>query len=137
MQITLEDHSDKVLAAMESACAAALETCGLAAENYAKKLCPVAEENGGTLRNSISHTVDMAEKAAFVGTNVEYAAYVELGTGIYYEGEGGRHTAWTYKDHKGNYHLVHGQRAKPYIKPAVADHAAQYTRIIEQELKGK
>lgn len=137
MQITLEDHSDEVLEALESACLKALETCGLVGEGYAKKLCPVAEENGGTLRNSISHTVDMAEKAAFVGTNVEYAAYVELGTGIYYEGEGGRHTAWTYKDHNGNYHLVHGQRAQPYIKPAISDNADKYKKIIEQTLKGK
>lgn len=134
MQITLEDHSDEVLAAMESACLKALETCGLASERYAKKLCPV---DTGDLRDSITHTVSDGEKAAYVGTNSEYSVYVECGTGIYYEGEGGRHTAWTYKDHKGNYHLVHGQRAKPYIKPAVADHAEQYKKIIEQTLKGK
>lgn len=119
---------------MESACLKALETCGLAGERYAKKLCPVDTSN---LRDSITHKVSDSEKAAYIGTNNEYAVYVECGTGIYYEGEGGRHTAWTYKDHKGNYHLVHGQRAKPYIKPAVADHAEQYKKIIEQELKGK
>lgn len=134
MQITLEDHSDEVLAAMESACLKALETCGLAGERYAKKLCPVDTSD---LQNSITHTVSDEEKTAYIGTNSEYAVYVECGTGIYYEGEGGRHTAWTYKDHKGNYHLVHGQRAKPYIKPAVADHAEQYKKIIEQTLKGK
>lgn len=134
MQITLEDHSDEVLAAMESACLKALETCGLVGVGYAKKLCPV---DTGNLRNSITHTVSDSEKAAYIGTNSEYAVYVECGTGIYYEGEGGRHTAWTYKDHKGNYHLVHGQRAKPYIKPAVADHAEQYKKIIKQELKGE
>lgn len=134
MKITLEDHSDEVLEALESACQRALEKCGLVGEGYAKKLCPV---DTGDLQNSITHTVSDEEKTAYIGTNSEYAVYVECGTGIYYEGEGGRHTAWTYKDHKGNYHLVHGQRAKPYIKPAVADHAAQYTRIIEQELKGK
>ena len=134
MKITLDDHSDEVLSALEAALARGLEKCGLVGEGYAKKLCPV---DTGNLRNSITHTVIDSEKAAYIGTNSEYAVYVECGTGIYYEGEGGRHTAWTYKDHKGNYHLVHGQRAKPYIKPAVADHAAQYTRIIEQELKGK
>ena len=57
------------------------------------------------------------------------------GTGVYYPG--GRQTPWTYQDANGDWHLTHGQRAKPYIKPAVADHAAQYNRIIEQELKGK
>lgn len=132
MQITLEDHSDEVLAAMESACLKALETCGLAGERYAKKLCPV---DTGNLRNSITHTVSDSEKAAYIGTNIEYAVYVECGTGIYYPG--GRQTPWTYQDENGDWHLTHGQRAKPYIKPAVADHAAQYNRIIEQELKGK
>lgn len=134
MKIIFDDHSDEVLSALDAALARGLEKCGLVAEGYAKKLCPVDTSN---LRDSITHKVSDSEKAAYIGTNNEYAVYVECGTGIYYEGEGGRHTAWTYKDHKGNYHLVHGQRAKPYIKPAVADHAAQYNKIIEQELKGK
>ena len=132
MKITLEDHSDEVYKELEAACQRALEKCGLVAEGYAKKLCSV---DTGNLRNSITHTVSDSEKAAYIGTNSEYAVYVESGTGIYYPG--GRQTPWTYQDENGNWHLTHGQRAKPYIKPAVADHAAQYTRIIEQELKGK
>lgn len=133
MKIIFDDHSDEVLSALEAALARGLEKCGLVAEGYAKKLCPV---DTGNLRNSITHTVaDNGERAAYVGTNSEYAVYVECGTGIYYPG--GRQTPWVYQDAKGNWHLTHGQRAKPYIKPAVADHAAQYTRIIEQELKGK
>lgn len=132
MQIRLEDHSDEVLEALESACQRALEKCGTVAEGYAKKLCPV---DTGNLRNSITHTVSDSEKAAYIGTNSEYGVYVECGTGVYYPG--GRQTPWTYQDEKGDWHLTHGQRAKPYIKPAVADHAVQYNRIIEQELKGK
>lgn len=132
MIITFKDNSDEVLAAMESACNRALEKCGLVGEGYAKKLCPV---DTGNLRNSITHMVNDGEKAAYIGTNSEYAVYVECGTGVYYPG--GRQTPWVYQDAKGDWHLTHGQRAKPYIKPAVADHAAQYNRIIEQELKGK
>lgn len=132
MKITLEDHSAEVLEALDAACNRALEKCGLVAERYAKKLCPV---DTGNLRNSITHTVIDGEKAAYIGTNSEYGVSVECGTGIYYPG--GRQTPWVYQDSKGNWHLTHGQRAKPYTKPAVADHAAQYTRIIEQELKGK
>lgn len=133
MKITLEDHSAEVYKELEAACQRALEKCGLVAEGYAKKLCPV---DTGNLRNSITHTVaDNGERAAYVGTNSEYGVYVECGTGIYYPG--GRQTPWVYQDEKGDWHLTHGQRAKPYIKPAVADHSAQYNRIIEQELKGK
>lgn len=132
MKMTLDDHSDEVLAALESACQRALETCGLVAEGYAKKLCPV---DTGNLRNSITHTVDPGEKAAYVGTDSEYAIYVEMGTGKYVTG--GRPTPWVYKDAKGNWHMTHGQRAKPYIKPAVADHAQQYQKIIKSELEDK
>lgn len=133
MQIRLEDHSAEVYKELEAACQRALEKCGLVAEGYAKELCPV---DTGNLRNSITHTVaDNGERAAYVGTNSEYGVYVECGTGIYYPG--GRQTPWVYQDEKGDWHLTHGQRAKPYIKPAVADHSAQYNRIIEQELKGK
>ena len=42
-----------------------------------------------------------------------------------------------YTDAKGNTHLTHGQRAKPYIKPAVADHTPQYQKIIKSELEDK
>jgi hypothetical protein len=137
MKIIFDDHSDEVLSALDAALARGLEKCGLVAEGYAKKLCNSPGKFGtGALRNSITHTVtNSGERAAYVGTNSEYGVYVECGTGIYYPG--GRQTPWVYQDAKGNWHLTHGQRAKPYIKPAVADHAAQYTRIIEQELKGK
>ena len=39
------------------------------------------------------------------------------------------------KDAKGNYHWTHGNPAKPFLKPAVADHAQQYRQIMENELK--
>ena len=114
----------------EAACLRALETCGLVAEGYAKKLCPA---DTGNLRNSIAHAVDSAGHAVSLGTNVEYAAYVELGTGKYTPG--GRPTPWTYQDAHGNWHMTHGQRAQPFLKPAVATHAQQYRESLEQELK--
>lgn len=133
MRITLDDHSAEVLSALESACQRSLETCGLVAEGYAKKLCPV---DTGNLRNSITHTVtNSGERAAYVGTDNEYAVYVEMGTGKYVTG--GRPTPWVYKDAQGNWHMTHGQRAQPYIKPAVADHAQQYQKIIKSEMEDK
>ena len=133
MHVEITDHTDEVLAAMRAAALRGLEKCGLVAEGYAKKLCPV---DTGNLRNSISHTVtDVNEQAAYVGSNTEYAAYVELGTGVFYPG--GRQTPWVYTDAKGNTHMTHGQRVKPYIKPAVADHTPQYQKIIKSELEDK
>lgn len=130
MNVQFTDNSAEVLAAMQEAAVRALEKCGLTAEGYAKKLTPV---DTGNLRNSITHQVDPAEPAVYIGSNSEYAAYVELGTGKYYPG--GRQTPWVYQDAKGNWHMTHGQRAKPYLKPAVADHAEAYRRIIEAEMK--
>ena len=61
MKVTLDDHSDEVLSALDAALARGLEKCGLVAEGYAKKLCPV---DTGNLRNSITHTVaDVNEQA--------------------------------------------------------------------------
>lgn len=130
MRITIIDNSGLAREALEAACIRALEKCGLTAEGYAKLLCPV---DTGNLRNSITHQVQPTELACYIGTNSEYGAYVELGTGKYYPG--GRPTPWVYQDAQGNWHLTHGQRAQPYLKPAVADHAAQYREIIDQELK--
>ena len=130
MEIEITDISALVKEEMRAACLRALEACGLVAEGYAKKLCPV---DTGHLRNSIAHQVQPAEPAVAIGSNLEYAAYVELGTGKYYSG--GRQTPWVYQDAKGNWHITHGQRAQPYLKPAVAGHAQQYREIIEGTLK--
>lgn len=116
IRIELTDNSALVRGEMQASVLRALEKCGLTAEGYAKQLCPV---DTGNLRNSITHQVQLSENAVHIGTNSEYAAYVELGTGIYYPG--GRKTPWVYQDRNGNWHITHGQRAKPYLKPAVAD----------------
>lgn len=131
MEVNLTDNSEKVLEEFKAAVLRALERCGIEAEGYAKGLVPV---DTGNLRNSISHQVDEGEPAAYVGTNSEYGAYVELGTGIYAE-SGGRPTPWVYQDANGNWHWTQGNRAQPYLKPAVADHAQTYRNIIEDEMK--
>lgn len=106
MSVEIHDNSKEVSEAIKSAILNGLETCGLVAEGHAKKLAPV---DTGNLRNSITHTVDDGEPAAYIGTNVEYAPYVCLGT-------------------------IH-MAAQPFLKPAVADHANEYRKIIENELK--
>ena len=75
MKVDYKDYSKEVLAAMEKGIKNGLEAIGLTAETYAKKATPV---DTGRLRNSISHSVD--GEAVYIGSNVEYAPYVELGT---------------------------------------------------------
>lgn len=132
MDIDIQDHSAEVSTAIKAALLRGLEKIGLKVEDYAKKLCPV---DTGNLRNSITHVVDEQEPAAIIGTDSEYGAYVELGTGIYAEGGGGRPTPWVYQDAKGNWHYTRGNKAQPFLKPAAADHAIQYRKILEDELK--
>lgn len=130
MIVEITDNSGLVKEEMLAAALRALEECGLVGEGYAKLL---QIPDTGNLRNSITHQVVPSEPAVYIGTNVEYAAYVELGTGKYYPG--GRQEPWVYQDAKGQWHLTHGQRAQPFIKPAVADHPQQYKGIIEGEMK--
>lgn len=130
MNIQFTDNSKEVIEAMQQAAVRALEKCGLTAEGYAKKLCPV---DTGALRNSITHKVVDSEKSVYVGTNQEYGVYVEMGTGKYVSG--GRPTPWAYQDAQGRWHMTHGQRAQPYIKPAVADHIGTYQNIIKDAMQ--
>lgn len=118
---------------------------------------------GGLLRNSITHAISGQmpaiktytdnkgertgsyseeapkgtdkEMTVYIGTNVEYAPYVECGTGRHTAG--GRPDAWGYIDDEGRAHHTGGNKAKPFLKPAVADHVQTYRKIIEGELKGK
>ena len=146
MSVEIRDNSKEVSDKIKAALLRGLETCGLVAEGYAKKLAPVGtpestgipEYIGGLLRGSITHALsgnkpaistyqdnagtrrgsysgtapeegDANKKSVYIGTNVEYSSYVELGT--------------------------IKMDAQPFLKPAVADHANEYLKIIEKELK--
>lgn len=132
--VVFNDYSQDVLEAMREAVLRALERCGMKAESYAADLAPAAKKNDGTLRDSITHQVSEAESAVYIGTNVEYAPYVELGTGKHYPG--GRPTPWVYQDDEGNWHWTAGNPARPFLAPAVKDHAQTYRNIIEDEMNG-
>lgn len=130
MDFTIKDNSEEIKRALKEATVRTLERIGLQAEGYAKDLCPV---DTGTLRNSITHKVVNDDNEVYIGTNNEYAAYVELGTGIYVQG--GRQDPWYYQDDKGSWHRTRGSKAQPYLKPAVADHKRTYQNIIEDEFR--
>lgn len=99
----VQDNTNKVLDSLSLAIVRALEKIGLVAEGYAKLACPV---DTGRLRNSITHTMD--KSYAYIGTNVEYAPYVELGTV--------------------------NTPAQPYLKPAATEHSETYKNILIDEL---
>ena len=76
------NNTDKVVSAIDKAIERGLEAIGLTAEKYAKEETPVVT---GRLRNSISHAVK--DDSAYIGSNVEYAPFVELGA----RGRTGKH----------------------------------------------
>lgn len=76
-QVIFTDNSDQVTAALEEKVITWLESIGQDAAGVAADYAPV---DTGRLRNSISSVVDESEKAAYIGTNVEYAPYQEFGT---------------------------------------------------------
>ncbi|KKL61386.1 hypothetical protein LCGC14_2195790 [marine sediment metagenome] len=69
------DHSDKVFGETEKRFQKGLAQATLLVERRAKEMCPV---DTGTLKRSITH--EIGTDNAIVGTNVEYAPFIELGT---------------------------------------------------------
>ena len=138
MSVTFNDYSDEVLEAFNEACLRALERCGLQAEGYAQDLVQSPGKAGtGALRNSISHkVVDGIEPTAYIGTNSEYSAYHEFGTGHYSTiGGGTPKEKWAYLGDDGKWHIGRPQQPRPFLKPAVADHVQTYKNIIEDEMR--
>lgn len=125
------DYSKEVLSAFRDAVERALTKIGSNVRDIASDNAPV---DTGALAQSISYKVDTGENAVYIGTNIEYGAYVELGTGIYAE-SGGRPTPWVYQDAKGNWHWTAGNRAQPYLKPAVSDNVSAIRETIQEEME--
>lgn len=128
MSAYLISNAESVLKALENAKRAALEAVGIAAEGYAKGACPA---DTGRLRASIGHAVE--GDTVYVGTNVEYAPYVEFGTGPKCILGGG--STVTVNPETGAVRSFSGQAAQPFLKPAIADHLTQYRQYIEGALK--
>lgn len=104
----------------------ALEQSCLILEGDAKSRCPV---DSGQLRQSITHQVDGTRGE--VGTNVEYAPYVEIGTGIYSSEGGGRQTPWVYQDAEGQWHRTSGGKPHPFMKPALEQNTSKILNQFE------
>lgn len=123
-------HKDEFIAAKNDAIQKALEMIGLQAEGYAKEsLTASGAVDTGRLRGSITYATaaqhssgqSPAEGSDYtthgkpddddvvIGTNVEYAPYIEFGTAK--------------------------MGARPYLRPAIHDHLDEYKQMIETCLK--
>lgn len=137
-----EDNSKEILAGLEKATQVALTMIGMKAEKYAKALCPVGTPEttgikgyrGGTLRNSITFNAETTKEGGMVaiGSNVEYAPYVELGTGPKFEAP----PEWEQFDVPQGSGRGRGMKARHFLRDAIQDHKDEYANIIENELGG-
>lgn len=116
VNVSVQSNSDVFKNALPEQIGQALEAIGLTAERHAveeisKAVYDTPESPNyvrtGRLRNSITHARD--DESAYIGTNVEYAAYVELGTSK--------------------------MKPRPYLRPAAQNYSEEYKRLTELALK--
>ena len=133
--IEYRDNTEEVLSALEAAIKRGNEAIGMTAERHAKKKCPV---DTGRLRNSITYALAGEEthvksyrankggkeretysykgtadgekgSGVYIGTNVEYAVFVENG--------------------------AQGRTAVHFLQDAAANHSDEYKRLMEDSMK--
>jgi HK97 gp10 family phage protein len=95
-----------------------------------------APKDTGQLRNSITSRVeaDGGEIVGVVYTPLEYAPYVEFGTGLFAE-EGGRaDVPWNYQDDEGNWHTTSGQKPQPFLRPALDENKNRIMGILGESI---
>ena len=133
--IEYRDNTEEVLSALEAAIKRGNEAIGMTAERHAKKKCPV---DTGRLRNSITYALAGEEthvksyrakkggkdretytyegtadgkkgSGVYIGTNVEYAPFVENG--------------------------ARGRPPVHFLQDAATNHTDEYKRLMEDSMK--
>lgn len=128
------DGLEEVLESIESLAdttnlEAALGRACAVVERQAKQNAP---KGNGDLRNSITSRTENLEGVIY--TPLEYAPYVEFGTGLFAESGGRLDVPWNYKDDEGNWHSTSGMKPQPYLRPALNDNRETIVRILKEGL---
>ena len=108
------------------------------------KACAVVERSAkqkapkgtGELRRSITSKVETNGTGAvgIVFTPLEYAPYIEFGTGLFAENGGRQDVPWCYKDDKGEWHSTSGMHPQPFMRPALDENREQIKRILGEAI---
>ena len=114
--------AEKISGALGKACALV--------ERAAKQKAP---KGNGELRRSITSKVDGDVGVVF--TPLEYAPYVEFGTGLFAEEGGRKDVPWNYKDDEGNWHTTSGMQPHPFMRPALDENREEIKRILKEGIK--
>lgn len=155
--ITYTDNSDDVRRLLKGATEAAARTIGGKIKNYAAQKLPAARgpmgnpwpaDVIGALQKSLSVQVEDGPVLS-VGSNMQVAPYIELGTGkeydppqewIEYHGDDahsvGGLDSWLYYDPlEGEVKVGKPVPPTPYLRPAVLDHVEEYKKIVQKSLE--
>lgn len=118
--------TENMTQAMGQACAAV--------EASAKKKAP---KDSGALRRSIASKVEAEGEdiQGVVYTPLEYAPYVEYGTGLFAESGGRTNVPWVYQDDEGNWHSTKGQKPQPFLRPALNENRKTVVKILGGGIK--
>lgn len=105
-----------------------LSKATLLVEKEAKQNAP---KDTGALRRSITSKVEGLEGTVF--TPLEYAPYIEYGTGLFAEaGNGRKKVPWNYKDDEGNWHSTSGMKPQPFMRPALNSNREKIKKILKE-----
>ena len=106
------------------------QICALV-ERDAKQNAP---KDTGALARSIQSKVENNNGSiqGVVFTPLEYAPYVEFGTGLFAESGGRTNVPWSYQDDEGNWHTTKGQSPQPYMRPAIDNNREKIVRMIKE-----
>lgn len=131
--VKITDNTPQVKQEFSRALLRGMWSIGETAARYARELTPV--DGTARLKNSMTHIEAPEENAIYIGTDVEYAIWHEIGTGIYASKGGGRQTPWAFQDSKGEWHFTRGVKPKHMLQKAATEHSDEYKRLLESSLK--
>jgi HK97 gp10 family phage protein len=107
------------------------KACALV-ERSAKQNAP---KDTGALRRSIASRIEGTTGIVF--TPLEYAPYIEFGTGLFAEEGGRKDVPWHYQDDEGEWHSTNGIKPQPFLRPALEQNRAQIKKLLSGGIKKK
>lgn len=133
MQIILENLEDLErklnITVNQNLPSAMMQACAVV-ENAAKHNAP---KGTGALRRNIMSDVTTTSTGVegIVYSNLEYAPYVEYGTGLFAEaGNGRQDVPWKYMDDDGEWHTTYGQAPYPFMRPALNENRKRIKELL-------
>ena len=114
----------------------AMGTCCALVERTAKQKAHDIRDTGA-LANSIQSQIEETgdDVVGIVFTPLEYAPYVEYGTGLFAENGNGRSDVpWVYVDDEGKGHTTSGQHPQPYMRPALIENREKIKNILKESV---